>query len=64
MECDIIVEHDGRRWLVVDGRLRPLREIEVDADPKRIHEAIPRLRSHIFEYIAKNDPFCSVFTQK
>ncbi len=63
MDNDIIVNHDGRDWLVRDGRLVPIRYVEVN--PGRTVEEINAnmaasaagFRAKIIEYVRENDPY-------
>ncbi len=60
---EIIVTHEGKQWLVQDGRLVSFREVEVDMGrtPEEFNAkmaaGIPLLRESISRYIADNDPY-------
>lgn len=58
-----IVTHDGKQWLVRDGRLVPFREVFIDVprtEPEYsrwMANSITNWRAEALNYIIKNDPF-------
>jgi hypothetical protein len=67
---DIIVNHDGRDWLVKDGKLVPFREVDCTppdwamATPEGYNRYMasfaPSMRESIYRYLAENDPYSKI----
>jgi len=73
MCCDEqIVTHDGKQWLVRDGKLVPFREVFIDVprtEPEYSRWMADRaaaLNAEMVDYISKHDPYADLVykTQK